>query len=325
MRRALIALAVLVFVLAGFAVPLPLIAVRPGAALPVPDYVGFESRPEDELSGRLLMTTVQIEQVAPVGAVEAWLDPDDAVVAQRQVIPEGVDIERYVEAQRQVFIETARLAAALGLRAAGFDAGISGAGARVVAVVPNSPAAGTLRVGDVIVAVDGRGVGLAADLVSALANREVGDRVVLTVKRDGQTVQERVRLGRIPGREGAALGVAVETVDRQITLPFPVEVDAERVGGPSAGMMIALTVYDLADPGDLTRGRTIAGTGTIDVTGDVGPVGGVPQKIAAAVSSGATLFLAPPEEADTARAAARGRLDVIEVGTLQDAIRALRS
>ena len=112
-----------------------------------------------------------------MGAVEGWLDPEDAVVTRQRVIPEGVDAEGYLEAQRHVFAETARLAAAVGRRAAGLDVEISGDGARVVAIIPSAPAGGSLRVGDVIIAVDDRPVELAADLVAALARRDVGDTV----------------------------------------------------------------------------------------------------------------------------------------------------
>jgi Lon-like protease len=87
--------------------------------------------------------------------------------------------------------------------------------------------------------------------------------------------------------------------------------------------LIALTVYDLADEGNLTDGRVIAGTGTIDGQGNVGPVGGVEQKIETALNAGAQIFLVPAQEAEQARAAAEGRLRVIEVATLQGAIAAL--
>jgi PDZ domain-containing protein len=132
-----------------------------------------------------------------------------------------------------------------------------------------------------------------------------------------------VTLGGSEQQPGPALGIAVSTVDFDIELPFPVNVDAGDIGGPSAGLLIALTVYDLADEGDLTDGRVIAGTGTIDAQGNVGPVDGVEQKIETALDAGAQIFLVPAQEVEQARAAAEGRLRVIEVATLQGAIAAL--
>ena len=145
------------------------------------------------------------------------------------------------------------------------------------------------------------------------------------MQRDGRIEPVQVQPARSPGAQQATLGVQVQTRDPRIDLPFPVRVDAGQIGGPSAGLMIALTVYELADPADLTRGRVIAGTGTIDLRGGVGPVGGVPQKVEAAVDAGARLFLAPPVEVAEARAAAGDRLRVVEVATLAQAVGAVQA
>jgi PDZ domain-containing protein len=117
----------------------------------------------------------------------------------------------------------------------------------------------------------------------------------------------------------------VRSVAPRIDLPFTVNVDISDVGGPSAGLMIALSAYDLAVPADVVRGRVVAGTGTIDVHGNVGAVGGVTEKVSAAERDDATVFLAPTAEAGEARAAAGRRLEVIEVRTFADAVHALEA
>ncbi|MGH4010450.1 MAG: YlbL family protein [Pseudonocardiaceae bacterium] len=325
MRRGLIAGVLVGLVAMWFAtsVRLPLLVVSPGLALPVGERVEFPTRPEDELSGRLLLTTVRISQPNSLEAVGAWLDDDSDVIRRTQVIPEGVNAEDYIRGQRELFEQSGQLAAAAGLRAAGEEVSVSGAGAQVIALTPDAPAAGVLLPGDVITAADGRPVGVAPELVAAVARRQIGDRLALTVRRDGMIRNVEVTLGRFGQQAGPALGIVVGTVDFDIQLPFPVEVDAGDIGGPSAGLVIALTVYDLADEGDLTRGRVIAGTGTIDAQGNVGPVGGVEQKIEAALDAGAQIFLAPPDEVEQARAAAGDRLQIFEVATLQEAIAAL--
>lgn len=326
MRRSLVAGVVGVFVVTWFAttVRLPLLVVSPGAALPVGERVKFPTRREDELSGRLLLTTVRISQSNTLQALGAWLDRDKDVIRRALVIPEGVDAQEYFQGQREVFEQSGQLAAAAGLRAAGEEVSVSGEGARVLAVSPEAPAAGVLRPGDVITAADGRPVGVAPELVAAVARRDIGDELALTVRRDATIRNVEVTLGRFGQLSGPALGVAVGTVNFDIELPFPVDVDASEIGGPSAGLLIALTVYDLADEGDLTDGRVIAGTGTIDGQGNVGPVGGVEQKIEAALDAGAGIFLAPIEEVEQARAAAGDRLRIVEVATLQEAIEALQ-
>jgi PDZ domain-containing protein len=322
--RSLVVVVSVVVLGAAVLVPLPLVVISPGSAEPVATRVSFEGEAEDEVSGQLFFLTVAVSQPTPVEALSAWLDDDQAVLPRQQVIPEGVDEDQYIRAQRQVFSESARVAAAVGLRAAGRDVRFSGKGARVTAVVPGSPADGKLRAGDVIAAVAGRPIALASDLIAVTGRAEEGDVVRLSVQRDGTEREVDVTLRKVAQLERPALGVSVATEGFDITLPFEVKVDQGQIGGPSAGFMIALTVYELADDGDLTRGRKIAGTGTIDATGTVGPVGGVPQKVRAAQQAGASLFLVPPDELQQAREAAGKKLEVVAVSTLDQAIELLR-
>jgi PDZ domain-containing protein len=200
---------------------------------------------------------------------------------------------------------------------------VSGGGARVVGVIAGSPADGLLREGDVIIAIDGHPVRTASDVAGATARAVPGQAVMVTFQRGNERATATVRLGKVSRLERPALGVALESVDPQIQLPFPVMVDQGDVGGPSAGLMMALTVYDLADPGDLAQGRTIAGTGTIDLAGNVGPVGGVREKVAAARRAKATVFLVPADEAREARDAAGNTLAVKPVRTFAEAVDAL--
>lgn len=314
---------VFVLVVVGLLVPLPLFVLAPGSAISVGERVMF-GRPADELSGALLLTTVRLFRPNVLGVVEAWVNRTHEVLTPSEVVPEGVDAEQYEEAQRALFRESSEVAAAVGLRRAGEDVEISGAGALVSQVFEGSPAADALDVGDVITAVDGQPIEVASDLVSALATRSQGEQVVLTVRRDGASAEVPLALATVEGVERPALGVGVSTADLALSLPFPVEVDQGRIGGPSAGLMIALTVYDLADPGDLTAGRRIAGTGTIDLDGEVGPVGGVDAKVVAARNAGATVFLVPEYEASLARELAGDDLEIVPVATLDDAIAALQ-
>jgi Lon-like protease len=316
---------VVVVVLAGAAlvVPLPLFVISPGSALAVEERVTLAG-PAGEVSGDLLLLTVALRRPTAVEALAAWLDDAREVIPRGDVVPEGVDEEEYLEAQRELFRESGQVAAAVGLRAAGLEVGVTGEGARVAGVVPGGPSSGRLRVGDVVTAVDGAPVALASDLTPALSGRKAGDQVRLAVRRGDEVVEVTVTLGQVRGLDRPALGVAVETVGLDVKLPFAVDIDQGRIGGPSAGLMIALTVFDKADPRDLAAGRTIAGTGTIDISGRIGPVGGVRQKVEAAKAAGATVLLAPTGEAEQARrAAGSGDLTVMEVATIDEAIEKL--
>ncbi len=313
----------MVVLVAGLFVPLPLFVIAPGSAVSVGERVTFAGA-RDELSGELLLTTVRLFRSNALGVVQAWVKRSHDLLTEGEVLPEGVDPEALEEAQRAMFRESSEVAAAVGLRRAGEQVDVSGQGARIIQLSAGSPASEVLQVGDVIVAVDGRPIEVASDLVGALGARAEGEEVALTIRRDGAPSEVPVALGTVEGLDRPGLGVAVSTVDLALSLPFPVEVDQGRIGGPSAGLMIALTVYDLADPGDLTVGRRIAGTGTIDLNGGVGPVGGVDAKVVAAREAGATVFLVPEYEASLAREVAGGDLEVVPVATLDDAIAALQ-
>ncbi len=129
------------------------------------------------------------------------------------------------------------------------------------------------------------------------------------------------------GKEGEPprIGITIESAGFEANLPIPVKIVPQKiVGGPSAGLLFTLTVYDLLTPGDLTGGHVIAGTGAINLDGTVGPIGGVAQKVAGAEFAGAEYFLSPPDNYAEALAAAQ-KIHVIKVATAADAIQFLRS
>jgi len=324
-RRSLVVrtLAVVIIVLLGAAllVPLPLFVISPGSAIQVDERVTL-ARPGNgnDVSGDLLLLTVSVSQPTALEALAGWLDENRDVIPRDNVVPAGSNQNEYLQAQRRLFQESGQVASAVGLRAAGLDVRINGRGALVAGLLPGGPADGALRVGDIITAVEGDAISLASDLTPALGGRADGDEVRLTLRRGDQSTDVSVELGRVEGLDRPALGIAVETVGLDVKLPFDVGVEQGRIGGPSAGLMIALTVFDKADPADLTRGRIIAGTGTIDLTGRVGPVGGVQQKVQAAKRAGATILLTPTDEAADARKAAGDDLTVMPVRTIEEAI-----
>jgi PDZ domain-containing protein len=321
-RRALFLSGWGVILAAALVVPLPVVAIEPGGALPVPPRVKL-GIPAHPVHGQLLLTTVRLAEPPLVRAVVDWLDHDADLAPRQAVIPSGVDEREYFATQQRVFRESAQVAAAVGLRKAAYPVEVSGGGVRVSAVIPRSPAAGKLREGDILTAVDGRPARLASDVVEATSRAKAGDQVTIEVKRGDETRSVTIELARVSELGRPGLGVALSTLGFTVKLPFAVDVDQGQIGGPSAGLMLALTVYDLVDPGDLARGRTIAGTGTIDISGRVGPVGGVAQKVAAAEQAGAEVFLAPTAEAAEARKAAGTRLKVTSVQTMDDAVAAL--
>ena len=132
---------------------------------------------------------------------------------------------------------------------------------------------------------------------------------------------ERATFVRKPCGPHDELLVGFRSID---PFPFPVSIDSGDIGGPSAGLMWALGLYELMTPGDLTGGRTIAGTGTIDLRGHVGPIGGIRDKVVAAQHAGASIFLAPADDMAELDGVDTGAMRVISVATFADALQALR-
>jgi Lon-like protease len=149
----------------------------------------------------------------------------------------------------------------------------------------------------------------------------------LTVRRAGQVIRVEVTPRPVPPEPSRpVLGIEVMTLNATIDLPVPVDVNADDTGGPSAGLMIALAVFDKVDPVDLADGRLIAGTGTIGFDGTVGMISGVEQKVLAADREGVDVFLAPQDQLMEAQ---RGipvgsDLRVIGVATFDEAVQALQ-
>ena len=144
----------------------------------------------------------------------------------------------------------------------------------------------------------------------------------MRVERRGRTITARVRseAGILQGVP--AIGAYLESKDFDVDLPFTVNFRKREIGGPSAGLSYALAVYDLLSPQDVAAGRVVATTGTMDLDGRVGPIGGIEEKVESAKTKDAVIFLVPADEVAGAKGAG---LDVRGVETLKDAIQALRA
>lgn len=324
MRRLLLTSGFGLIVWAALVVPLPLVVLEPVPAQPVSSVIQLAD-PSDDISGSVLFTAVSVHQTTTVGSITAWWDPHRDVDLRTQLIPEGMDPEQFLDNQREVFAESLRVAAGVGMREAGLEVSIEGDGARVLGVVPGSPAEGHLEPGDVVVAAAGQEIGLASELVTAVDRLESGERVQLEIRRDGDPRELTITVRPLPQRDQPGLGVLISTVNQQISLPKEVTVaENSRIGGASAGLMMALTVFDRMEPSDLTDGRAVAGSGTVDTSGNVGPVGGIAQKVRGAELTDARIFLVSDEQVEEARRAAGDELEVIGVGTVREAIEALQ-
>lgn len=316
-------LAVVAFVLGASTVTIPYYAIAPGSAVPVASLVTVVDGPSFEPGGEVYLVTVSLRRTTLLQALQGWLDPTVDVVEERVLRPPDVSADEYRQLNLAAMDTSKEQALGVAFEHLDFDA-ITGDGAQVVQIVTDSPADGAIELGEVITAVDGRPVELHSEAVRAIGEHRPGDRIDLTVAGEGGAERPvSVQLGRHPGDPGRPfLGVTLRTAEPRFDFPYEVEIESERIGGPSAGLAFTLQVLDVLTEGELTGGRKVAATGTMELDGTVGQVGGVAQKSVAVKEAGVELFLVPEGELAEARRHADG-LRVEAVGSLDDALRIL--
>lgn len=322
MRRRLAAAVTVLVLWILFRVPLGVYVLAPGGADPVSPLVALDGGAPG--SGRFLMTTVAAGEPPAAGLLLKAFDRSARFVPRRDFLPPGRTLDAYLADARRQMAESQALAACAALRLLGREAAVEGRGLRVLNVARGGAAAGRLEPGDVIVAAEGRPVRFEEDLAAALPPG--GGEAWLSVERGGGVRRVRVAVAPAgPGGLGGIASLGLETVAEGLRarLPVGVRFAATETAGPSAGLAFALEIVDRLDgAADLAGGRRVAATGIVWPSGRVAPVGGVAQKVVAARRAGADLMLVPRENAAEAEAGA-GRVRIVPVATVAEAVRAL--
>lgn len=311
-----------VLLLAGImAAPVPYVTLGPGPTVNTlgkedgHDVIEVTGVATSESTGQLRLVTVSVaSDYYLLDALRGWLDAEEAVVPRELIYPPDQSEQEVDEQNARDFEASQTSAETSALRELGYPVQVT-----VTEVVDGAPAEGRLAVGDVITSVDGEPVTSGQKLQELIRARPVG--AVLTVGYTRRGPAGTAMITTAAGEDGAPrIGVAIENKQPH---PFTLKIDLDKIGGPSAGLMFALGIIDKVQPADLTGGTIIAGTGTIDDEGRVGPIGGVPQKLVAAKDAKATVFLTPEDNcAEAVRNAVPG-LRLVAVGTLDDALSAL--
>ncbi len=299
----------------------------PGLALSVEPMVNVPLQYRHLHKGTLMLTTVFSH--API-LVGEWLAAhvDYAITLQppEVVVPKDTTLQEQAQQGYQMLDESEATALAVGLQLAGFKADLIGKGVEVLDILPESRARGILQVGDIITALNGQPVRSTDDLIRLVKAQLATMPVRLNVHRQQSKLVLTVPL--LPPDASSStprIGISIQSAGFDFMPPFPVSINTQKInGGPSAGLMFTLTVYNTLSTQDLTGGRKIAGTGTISLDGTVGPIGGVKQKVAAAEAAGAVYFLCPVENYADAVSVANS-IKVVEIANVQDALIFLHS
>ena len=323
--------AVFLFLLPLVAVTVIMIPINDGLEAPgftasVEPMVHMPAQYRHSSAGSLILTSVIPQAPILVGEwIYAQLDHAVVIEPESQIVPPNTNAQTVSVQNYQMLSNSDTTAIFIGLHLAGYQVDIND-GLIIGAIQPQSQAVGILQTGDIITGANGLPIITQMDLANQLQLMTPGSVINLTIERNGQTME--VSVVTIPPSTAngpARIGIVVEQHNSGFNLPFPIKIIPKKiVGGPSAGLMFTLGVYDLVTGEDLTGGRKIAGTGTIDLEGNVGAIGGVQQKVAAAERAGAQYFFVPSSNYADATAVAKN-ITVVEVNTAQDAINFLRN
>ena len=321
-------------VLVAILEPLPYVTYQPGPTIDVlsesdgKEIIQVSGHKTYRDDGELRMTTVSVSQretkVNLFRVMRDWLNPDNGVYPRDAVYQEGQTQEEDQNEGAVEMLTSQDAAAAVALRELGYH---PKSVLEVLQVVAGEPADGALAVRDIIRGVNGEDLDpdLATaqqQVLDAISAAGPGEPVRFTVLRDGEEIEVPV----VPqeNEEGRpAVGIKI---GEGFILPFSVRVGIDsRIGGPSAGLMFSLAIYDTLTPGSLTDGHAVAGTGGIASDGTVEPIGGIQQKIVGAREAGADLFLVPADNCGDAGGARNGDMRLVKVETMHSALESIES
>ncbi|GAA0362183.1 PDZ domain-containing protein [Actinoallomurus spadix] len=324
---------ILLLGLAAALMPVPYVALRPGPTsdtlgklgkAPLIQITGAPTYPTD---GHLNFVTVAYQggpgnRIDLFTALRGWLDPDVAIVPEETIFPKNVSTKKVEQENTQEMSDSQESATAAAMNELHRPVTVA---VLVDSVQKGLPSDGKLRPGDQITAIDGKPIKDISGVTAGVGAHKPGDTVTFTVKRDGKETQVPVKTVVSPDKTGGKAGKAIVGVILKEKYQFPVtvKISVGDIGGPSAGLMFSLGIYDKLTPEDVTGGRFIAGTGTITPEGQVGPIGGIQQKMVAARKAGATIFLTPAQNCADAVAAKPKGLRLVRVDTMHGALQAL--
>lgn len=248
--------------------------------------------------GDFHLVTVSGGQASPVQYVAAKILPYHELTPIEEARPHGISDDEYMHYQYMLMENSHHSATVVAYEAAGKKVDIEFDGVYVMSVVEDMPADGVVEMGDRIYEVDGTKIKEANELVRYVQEKDAGDTIEITIDRDGKTLTKSIEVAPFPD-DKKKVGIGIQLVtDQKITAEPKAEIKSGNIGGPSAGLMFALELYNRLTEEDITKGYHVAGTGELDFDGGVHRIGGIDKKVVAAHRRGIEIFFAPNENGD---------------------------
>ena len=291
---------------------------------PGPPYqwnIEIENVQTYEYEGNLYQLTVRRDEANYFVYAWARLNSQIDLYPREVILPDGVTPQELSEISIQNMMTSENVAIAVALDSLNYEIQSEGDGVLVVGLLDDSPVKDKLIKNDLIVSINNELVKSVSEFISMLRTYEIGDMVNIGLIRNEQEVTIETKLiEHVEYENEPMVGFLASTPNQQFIFPFEVDIKTGNVGGPSAGMMMALNVYNLLTEDDITNGKKIAGTGTIEIDGSIGPVGGVKQKVIAAKRANAGLILVPTANYEEASVFADDNTQIVAVDSFDNAL-----
>ena len=291
---------------------------------PGPPYqwnIEIENVETYEYDGNLYQLTVRRDEANYFVYAWARLNSQIDLYPREVILPDGVTPQELSEISIQNMVTSENVAIAVALDSLDYEIESEGDGVLVVGLLDDSPVKDKLIKNDLIISINNELVRSASEFISMLRTYEIGDIVNIGLIRNEQELTIETKLiEHVEYENEPMVGFLASTPNQQFIFPFEVDIQTGNVGGPSAGMMMALNVYNLLTEDDITNGKKIAGTGTIEIDGSIGPVGGVKQKVIAAKRANAGLILVPIANYEEASVFADDNTQIVAVDSFDNAL-----
>ncbi|HLR22865.1 MAG TPA: SepM family pheromone-processing serine protease [Pseudogracilibacillus sp.] len=327
-KKALISFgAIFIIMFIAVTYELPYYIYKPGSADSLDNMIEIEDG--YQATGEMHLVTVSGGQATPLEFLKAKFSDFQEVVPLKEVRPEGISDEEYMEYQLHLMDNSQHASIAVAYEAAGKEVNLKNNGVYVVHVVEGMSAEDIVKPGDRITEVDGREIEESSEFVDYVKKKDEGEVLKLNIERDGETLNEEVEVSLFPD-DPEEVGIGIQLVtNEEIEVDPPVNIKSGDIGGPSAGLMFSLEIYNQLTEKDITKGYNIAGTGAIDSDGNVERIGSIDKKVVAADEEGVEIFFAPNEqgvkgsnyrEAKQAAEKVGTSMKIVPVDTFDDAL-----
>ncbi len=320
-KRYFVIIIIIVLILFNL-IPTPYFLVIPGQAINLSENITVENG-EKDAKGRFLLTSTAIIKANILLYIYGFFDPNIDLKNRNDKTLLNMEQKDYINIMEKLMQESQMISKIVALRKAGYSPEISGRGILINGILDNSPAKNKLLPGDVIIKIDEHMVYTLEDLLEIVRNYNSSQIIRITFLRDDSSYSTSIPLIELPNTDDKTkrmgIGVYADTKDLQYRFPLKIEINLEKIKGPSAGMMIALEVLNQLTENDLSGSLLIAGTGNLSIDGRITEVDGIKQKIISAKKQKADVFLMPQKNYSEALKFSHG-IRIIPVDDFDDII-----